>query len=206
MTNSDQNAVTTEPAQESKDQALLELKERADALNVPYHPNIGIEKLQMRIDAHLSVMDDKRFNTTTHHNQDSIATSQHVDEDTIKRQSLEKKRREQLKLVRIILNSNDPNRTEWEGEVITCSNDLVGTVKKFIPYGHEAGWHIPQIMLNTLREKQVQLHSQKVNRKTGVRVHTTRLVPAYSIEVLQPLNSQELDLLAKQQSNVDEID
>ena len=44
----------------------------------------------------------------------------------------------------------NPTKKEWEGEIITVSNALVAvTVKKYIPFAAEDGWHVPQISLNS---------------------------------------------------------
>ena len=197
--NSDQSAVTTEPAND--DLVLNALKQRADALGVEYGAKIGIVKLTKRINEHLETQSQVAYVPGP----SPMHSTPHTNQEQLIKQNREKRRKEQLKLVRVIIGTLDPGKKEWEGEIVTVSNDLVGTQKKYVPYNHEAGWHIPQIMLNMLREKKCQTFTSSVNKTTGVRVHKAKTGSAYSIEVLPPLTPTEIEKLAKLQThNLDE--
>lgn len=194
MNTSDQNAVTTEPAASER---LVALKQRADNLGITYGAKIGEAKLSDRIEEHLAMVDEHIHVPGPTLN----PQARELDNKALHAQQQEKLRKEQLKLVRVVVNNLDPNKREWEGEIFTVSNDLIGTVKKYIPFNHQVGWHIPQIMLNVIKDKKCQIFSSRKSSVTGITVHTTKSANAYGIEVLPPLTPSELEKLAKQQTH-----
>jgi len=107
----------------------------------------------------------------------------------------QKLRDENLKLIRIRISCGNPNKSGLPGEILTVHNDIVGTVKKYIPY-NEAGdsYHVPYILLKMLKRKK---YMRIVDPPKGSRaLPTTKLVPEYSIEVLDQLTPAELKELA----------
>lgn len=124
--------------------------------------------------------------------------------------SSEKVRRQQirldnLKLVRIRISCSNPNKAGLPGEILTVHNDVVGTVKKYIPY-NEAGeaYHVPFIMFKFLKRKK---YMRIIDPPKGSRaLPTTKLVPEYSIEVLDPLTDKELRDLAIAQGAAEAAD
>ena len=47
----------------------------------------------------------------------------------------------------------NPAKKEWTGEIMTVGNRVIGSVKKFIPFNADDGWHVPYIMYEQLRER-----------------------------------------------------
>lgn len=104
-----------------------------------------------------------------------------------------------LRLVRIKISCLNPAKSDLPGEILTVHNDVVGTIKKFVPY-NEAGeaYHVPNILLKMLQRKQfLQIKDPPKGSRAPA---TKRLVKEYSIEVLSPLTEKELEALRKAQN------
>lgn len=153
------------------------LMSRADKLGISYSNNIGLETLRKRIEAKLDEADKE--------------------EEEVKHTTspLQKKRKEALQLVRVNITSMENTKNNLSGEILTVSNNVIGTIKRYIPFGQD--WHIERIFLDTLREKQFQRFTS-VNTTNGS-VRRAMLVPAYAIQELPPLTEKELDELRKSQ-------
>jgi len=110
-------------------------------------------------------------------------------------------RKEALKLIRVVITVKDPAKQSWEGEIISAGNDVIGEVKKFVPYMNaEEGYHLPQIILNVLKDKECTVF---VNRKgaDGKMLKEAKQIRAYSFEYLEPLTPDELTELARSQTD-----
>lgn len=160
------------------------LKERADLLGIKYSNNIGLDTLRAKVNEKLEEKD--------------IAT-----ESVTNKASLRAKiRKEQLKLVRIRLTVMNPAKKAWRGEIFTFANSVIGTVKKFVPYGpkfYTNGYHVPYCIYSLLKEKQFLDINTTTDKEGKINV-TTQLVPEFSIEVLPNLTQEELDKLAMEQA------
>ena len=108
------------------------------------------------------------------------------------------KRKQAEKLIRVIVTNRNPMKQSWDGEVISVSNDIGVNVTKYVPFGLTAGYHIPQIMVNTLRDKKCTTF---VNRKgrDGKMISEAKLISEYGIEILPPLTEDELEELGNDQ-------
>lgn len=162
------------------EQELEMLKTRASLLGIKYHPSISVDKLREKIDALDSTQD--------------VVVTASSEED--KRVALI---REANKLVRVRITCMNPAKKEWEGEIITVSNSVIGTIKKYIPFNADDGWHIPQVILNMLNERMCQVFNSVPDGK-GNMVRKGKLVKEFSIEVLPDLTPSELHDLAQRQS------
>ena len=110
-------------------------------------------------------------------------------------------RKEALKLIRVVITVKDPSKQSWEGEIISAGNDVIGEVKKFVPYMNaEEGYHLPQIILNVLKDKKCTVF---VNRKgaDGKMLKEAKQINAYSFEYLEPLTVDELTELGRSQTD-----
>lgn len=177
---------------------LENLKARADLLGVTYHPNIGTEKLREKIAA-------KQAEEATPALVSGEAAGKSEEKGSI--QSAEESpaakrvrlKREGLKLVRVRITCMNPFKKEWEGEIFTVSNNAVGTVKRYVPYNVEDGWHVEHILLEQLKERKCQIFvSEKDSR--GNKVRKGKLIREFAIEVLEPLTDKELAELAQRQA------
>ena len=110
-------------------------------------------------------------------------------------------RKEALKLVRVVITVKDPSKQSWEGEIISAGNDVIGEIKKFVPYMNaEEGYHLPQIILNVLKDRECTVF---VNRKgkDGKMLKTAKQIKAYAFEYLEPLTAEELTELGRSQTD-----
>lgn len=93
----------------------------------------------------------------------------------------------------------NPHKREIEGEIFTVGNSMVGMVSKYVPFDTEEGWHVPQIILNAIQERQVMLLVSG-KKAHGIESKTKKLVKEFNVEILPPLTQKELDELARRQA------
>lgn len=200
---------------------LVSLKKRADTMGVRYHPNIGLDKLREKVNEHLSdavkepvvpvsseepvvvaKANDTNLKTPIEfdaNNTVRVKTDALVKENETLQERNARLRREAGELIRIRLSCMNPNKKEWEGEMFTVSNNVVGTHKRYIPFNSEDGWHVPRIIYNVLVNRKCQIFVTKRDAK-GNRVRRGKLIKEFSIEVLPNLTTNELSDLAKKQA------
>lgn len=173
------------------------LKARANLLGVKFHPSISLEKLREKVNAAVT--------------SDGAATSEEEAKDPAepKQETIGEKRKrlktEALKLVRIRLTCLNPAKKEWEGEIITVGNSLIGSVKKFVPFNADDGWHVPHVIYQQLKERQCQVFYTATDAR-GIKVRKGKLIKEFAIEVLPPLTKEELEELARRQAMAKAID
>ena len=173
------------------------LKARANLLGVKFHPSISLEKLREKVNAAVT--------------SEGAATSEEEAKDPAepKQETIGEKRKrlktEALKLVRIRLTCLNPAKKEWEGEIITVGNSLIGSVKKFVPFNADDGWHVPHVIYQQLKERQCQVFYTATDAR-GNKVRKGKLIKEFAIEVLPPLTKEELDELARRQAMAKAID
>jgi hypothetical protein len=165
---------------------LETLKERADKMGVKYHPNVGVETLRERVNAALA-------GETTEESKEAEKSS----EEETEGQRKQRMKKEALKLVRVRVTNMNPNKKEWEGEILTVSNAVLGTVKRFVQFNEE--WHVEQIILNAMKERQCQIF-QKARGPRGEQIVKPKLIKEFNIEILPPLTEKELKELAQRQA------
>lgn len=172
---------------------LSSLKARADLLGLSYHPSIGLDKLR-----------DKVAN--------ALAGTKEVAEPVEQEEVVEsevslrnRQRSEALELVRVRVSCMNPNKKEWEGELFTVGNSLVGTQKKFVPFNNEEGWHVPRIIYNMIVDRECQIFTS-VRDNRGNSVRKPKLIKEFAVEVLPPLTAEELGELARRQAMAKSID
>lgn len=189
---------------------LTLLKERATAMGIAYSPNIGLETLKGKINAKL--LEDQEPEQASEQEaeqgleQESVAAAPPPPvarlspaEQMVKLRR--EQRLEQMKLVRIRISNLNPIKKDLRGEIFTVANAIIGTVRKYVPYGEEsdAGYHVPYIIYNELKDRKfVSIKTRK--GLNGKKVIEQRLVPEFAIEVLPPLTQEELAQLAAHQA------
>jgi hypothetical protein len=105
-----------------------------------------------------------------------------------------------MKLIRVIVRSNDPLKRESAGEIFTVGNKTINdgkSVKKYIPYNNEDGWHIPNMLYDHLKAAETQIFA-KVTRN-GQDFMEPKNIKAFNIEVLPPLTEEERQTLEVKQ-------
>jgi hypothetical protein len=111
-----------------------------------------------------------------------------------------------MQLVRVIVRSNDPLKRESAGEIFTVGNKTVNngqSVKKYIPFNNEEGWHIPRILYEHLLAAECQIFS-KVTRN-GQEFMEPRNIKAFNVELLNPLTQEEINKLEIKQKSTGSI-
>lgn len=171
----------------SPEAELAELKLRAKQIGLNVSPNIGLDKLREKVQEALTVETDG-----------SVAVpNKRAVENAIKAEA--------GKLVRVKIACLNPMKKEWPGELITASNDVVGTYSKFIPFNSDAAYHIPQIIFNVLQERVCQIFTT-ASLPNGEKTRKGKLIQEFNLQVLEPLTQAELAELAREQAARQSID
>lgn len=180
---------------------LAMLKQRADVMGIKYHPNIKLESLKSKVaDKMEGVADDYADEEA-----ETIAASEEaMSADTFTPMVREtpaqlkaKRKQDCLRLVRIRVACMNPVKANMKGDIFSVGNSEIGMIKKFVPFNAEQGWHVPNMILQEMRNKKFVSH---YDVKIGNKVVTkNKLIPEYSIEILDPLTDAELKDLANRQ-------
>lgn len=185
MTDVQNNSIAAPDA----DVAIASLKKQADRLGVAYKSNTSIATLQKTI--------SEKLNEPVGGEDSPEPEATEVNITKPKGKTADDYYNEAMKLVRVIITPMESTKaTNLESELFCAGNGVVGTVKRTIPFGEE--WHVEQILLNSIKEKKYQMFMSKKNAQGAV-ITTAKLVPAYSISILDPLTQEELDKLAEMQ-------
>ena len=187
------------------------LKARASQMGIKHHPNIGLDKLRDKV---------ANFQKTSAAENVQAAREALVEEEaevpvqavkTAVKEVVETKGQYRIRRLkeasryrRIIVTNMNPNRKEWEGDIYTVSNSLVGTFKKYIPFNNEDGWHVPNIIYEHLKERKCQVFYTVKNRD-GAKIRKGKLIPELNIVLLPDLTSDQLKELASQQAQRNSI-
>jgi hypothetical protein len=177
---------------EVEDELTL-LKERADKMGISYHPAIGVDKLKAKIKDKL---EDKPA---------VVSKPKTKSAADIRNERMMAQRNEARRLVRIRVTCMNPNKKDWPGEIFTIANGVIGTVKKFVPFGVEAGYHVPYVIYQHMKSRRFQ-YFKKVKLPGGREKIESGLAKEFSIEKLDPLTKQQLKELADRQAMNHSID
>lgn len=188
----------SEVNQEAVDR-LETLKARAKLMGITFHPNIGPGKLQLKIDAHLATDEAPAEPEKEMKVAQKQAAGKALSEREYRLLQRNQRKREANRLVRVVVTCMDPNKRDWEGEIISVGSAKLGTYKKYVPFNVETGFHVPKIILEAMKERKVTVFHTVRNRR-GEKVRKGKLIPAFSIDVLDPLTPKELESLKKQQA------
>ena len=202
---------------------LIALKLKADSMKLKYHPNIGLGKLQIKIDDAIKLKEKEQTKSETVEEEVSalleglsveeleamLRKKQPVNpaaivsskpfERGIESLAMRRQRviKECSKLVRVNVTTRNPLKKNWQSEILKSGNDLVGSFTKCIVFSKP--YHIPQIILNTMKESQYQAF-KTVRMGNGMETQKGYLTEEYVIEYLNPLNKVELEDLQRSQS------
>jgi hypothetical protein len=164
---------------------LESLKERATMLGIKFHPSIKVEALREKVAAAMT------------------QETKPAEVPTVS--AAESARKEAAKLIRIRLSCMNPAKKEWEGEIISVGNSVVGTYKKYIPFNADEGWHVPKIIYDALVERQCQVFVT-VKDSRGNNMRKGKLIKEFNIEVLPHLTAEEIQELARRQAMSRSVD
>jgi hypothetical protein len=165
---------------------------RAKQMGITHHVNLGVDKLKLLVNGML--IEDAPVEPVS---KDSKSES--------RSQYIARRRKEAHRLVRVVVSCRNPEKSESEGDTFTAGNSLIGSTTKYIPFNNEEGWHVPQIILNVLREKKCQVFSWKKTAQ-GARVKAGKQISEYVITELPPLTPDEIQELKERQAISRSID
>lgn len=172
---------------EQKDELAI-LKARADLLKIAYSNNISAAKLKERIEEHMAKDEEEE---------------EEVVEEVVETKATLRARliKEATRLIRVRVTNMNPAKAAFPGEIFTVANSMVGTIRKFIPYGAgtEAGYHIPYAVYEMIKRKKFTLVKKEVG-PNGTPVFNKYERKEFAIEVLEPLTPEELKKLAAEQA------
>ena len=175
---------------------LASLKARADMMGVTYHPSIGLEKLREKVNAAIEGKKEPESEPET-----PVATPAAESEA----QRATRLKREASKLVRVRVTCMNPAKKEWEGEIFSIGNAVVGSFTKYVPFNTEEGWHVPQMMLQMIQDRQCQVFYTTTDNR-GNKIRKGKLIKEFSVEILPSLTEEELHELAQRQAMTGSID
>ena len=164
---------------------LTLLKERADMMGIKYHPSISLETLKERVNGALNKTDETAAPSVVIVDSAAQQRANQIAEFT--------------KLIRVRVTCMDPNKKNWPGEYFTISNGVIGTIKRFVPYNNTEGWHIEKIIYDHMKTVQ-RMEFKEIKGPRGMKIKKPIQVPAYAIEVLDPLTPEQLKELAHKQA------
>lgn len=176
---------------------LTALKARADLMGVKFHPSISLEKLREKVNAAISGAVSN-----------PVAPDAKVVSDTAEETSSQRryrKKQEANELVRIRVTCMNPAKKEWEGELFTAGNSLVGSFTKFVPFNVDDGWHVPRIIYNQMVQRQCQVFTTTRDNR-GNNIRKGKLIKEFAIEVMPQLSPTELQELAQRQAMAKSVD
>jgi len=191
--------MSEEKAAKQAEEHLLKLKKAADNLGVTYNANIGAAKLQEKINEFILTQPLPKAPVT----EAAPASATKPLSDHTKAQMRMKIdnqiRKDARKLTRVVIQCMNPNKKDWDGEIFTVSGGIAGTVKRYIPFNNPAGWHVEQMLLDHLKEREYQHFRKKSIGRGQVQV-IPELVKEFQITILPPLTKEELEELKTQQA------
>ena len=173
---------------------LATLKDRATLLGLKFHPSIGVDTLREKVAAAMAGTPDPT--------EPAVVAAPVAESANQIRLRL---KREALALVRIRVACMNPAKKEWDGEIFTVGNAAIGSVRKYVPFNADDGWHVPNIILKMMRERMCQVFVAVTDAR-GNKSRKGKMIREFSIEVLDPLTPEELHDLAQRQALAKSID
>jgi hypothetical protein len=205
-----------------------QLRAIANAYEVSFSGNSGADTIKANIITHLQslMLDDgpteaDGFDLGGHDEEIEIAKApakpkhtieellamdaKWVEDPAVRRQVI---RAKALKVTRVMITSLDPGDAQLNGAIISVTNKYTGKVSKYIPFGDdgESGYHVPEMLLNFLRNQKFVLRREVKGGQFGVKKYKTSHVNKFSIQELPHLSRAELADLASHQRASGAID
>lgn len=185
------------------------LKQRATMMGIVFSNNIGLETLKKKIDEKMNETPETEAATAPAPLVDPAVKAAEVAEPTavaeapVKVLSLRQHlMQEATKLIRIRISCMDPKKQDLPGEFFTVSNEYIGTVRKYVPFGEvtDGGFHVPACILEMLQTREFLSIRTTTHPVTKAISTKTRYIKEFAIEILPPLTVAELKQLAADQS------
>lgn len=174
------------------------LKKRATLMGVTYSNNISVETLKEKIAEKLAgdkpAAEEAKADT-------AAVDDEAPTEKPAKKQSLRQYlNAEKKRLIRVRITNLDPKKKDLQGEIFTVSNEYIGTIRRFVPFGEvtDNGWHIEKCIYDMMKERKfISIKTRKDSR--GQMIIEKQDAREFALEVLEPLTQAELAQLAAAQ-------
>ncbi|AZO51840.1 hypothetical protein EJ073_09605 [Mesorhizobium sp. M4B.F.Ca.ET.058.02.1.1] len=170
------------------------LKQRARVMGIQFSNNIGLDALKAKIQAKLDGEAESQEEAPAEPAV-SAATGPKI------KSHRQQMRDEYMRLIRVRITNLDPKKKDLPGEIFTFANEVLGAVRKYIPYGEvtDNGYHIPYCIFLQLEDRKfLNIKVRKDNR--GREIVESNWVREFALEVLPPLTEVELARLAASQA------
>ena len=183
----DNTATTTAPTVPNGDdpEYRKELLARAQLMGLTIHPNAKNDTIAAKIAAALAYKPDPETDK-----QETAPKPDVVADGEPKAKEVHPAKR----LHRVLVSCNDPQKADQTGDILSVSNGDVGNIRFYVHFNKP--WHVPHIVLETMKESKLFLHS---SRKDGREI-ITREVPRYNIQYLEPLDDKQRERIAAKQA------
>ena len=180
---------------------LVNLKEEATKLGITFSGNIGVAALSAKVNAFKELAAAQEAEPE----KELVVPAVEYKAPESQAALAQRKRKEANKLVRIIVTCMNPNKKAMTGEYFSVSNAIIGTVKKFVQFDAEEGWHVPAVIVDHLRERRCQIFVPGTTT-TGKKIMKGKSIKEFNVAVLPPLTEKEMSALAARQTAAGNID
>lgn len=191
---------------ESEKLERKELMQKLRELNIKFSPNSGIDTLRAKYEAAFNSGSNTSAASISGSSSESTVLSGSEENTSMKseiinpKSAFEKAWQENMKLIRCSIRNNNPNKEGMHGEIITFANPIIGKVSKYVPWD-EAGnsYHIPVCIYKILKRRKYLSINSRVDRNSGRIIVERTFKPEFTLEILPPLTTEELNELKKRQ-------
>lgn len=194
-------AVAGDEAQIEQPDQLTMLKQRARMMGIPFSNNISIETLKAKIEAKMSGEPDPIQKTDSLEEENLLQDPANV---PVKTETLRQRlHRENMRLIRLRIVNLDPKKKDLPGEIFTVANEVLGTVRKYVPFGEvtEDGYHVPYWIYKVMKSRKFLNIRTFKDRKNNNQIRVEQSwAPEFALEVLPPLTQAEITKLAVAQA------
>ena len=192
---------------------LTILKNKADKMGITYNSNIGLAKLQARVDeAKGAEVDNFSEEKEKFIEAAKLAAlrmaggniSKIINSKLPKAQAKAQLMKQSTKLKRVSVTCLDPAKKDVPGQWMGVRNGMIPITKKYIPYDGRVT-HLPDIIINHLKEKECQVFKVVTDPITGDKSRKPTTQKMFSVSELNPLNDKEINELAEAQRSAGTI-
>ena len=171
-----------------------ELIDELAVCGVKLHPNTGIKKLQ-------DTLSNLQVSNSNNDEEIKMKTITETKPKETPKGVVLTQEQAAMRLVRIVVRSNNPNQTEKTGAIFSVGSSIINkgrSVRKYVPFNNEEGWHVPHMLYQHILNSECQIW-KTVKDRSGNSVRTPHRIKAYNVELLPPLTGKELHELADRQ-------
>lgn len=163
-----------------------ELIKQGEELGLSIHPNTSLANMIQMVNMGLIF---------SHHKAPDAPIKSVVIKDKVAA------RRQAEKLVRVKVSNLDPTKKAYSAQAFGFSNSVVGTIRKVVPFDVDEGFHIPEVLLDVIRnvKHRVTKYRTKIHGGSEVQIPYSVEVSSYGIEILPALSADELEVIKQRQ-------